>query len=216
MANIIKVIRVLCVALCFGSSAYASVIFDNGPYTATARTVQLALLADDFQFAQAMTVEAGSFVAYGDGLPWDGTLDYFILADNGGNPGAVLASGGGTNVQRISLGSTNSFYGDYYQYSFQLDNPFAADANTNYWLAWHVNESYNYLGSSIYSTYSHFRDGIGNARVSPGGTMDNWFDAEGDFHFQLSGAATVPVPAAFWLFGSAVGVMACLRRKAAA
>jgi hypothetical protein len=197
------------------------VIFDGGaPDYPNGVGVTSNLPADDFVLStdsyltdvHFWTLE-GYGAPNGSGTPWDGTLEYFLFADNGGQPAAApFLSGNGQNVVKTNLGLTTiNFPDDFikYGYRFDLETPELLSGGTTYWLGLHLVSDYTF--NSIYwsGTFATFGSTF---HTSSGGTFDNWH--EGNFHlaFNLTGTP-VPEPSTLLLFGSGLVGLGFVRRK---
>lgn len=144
---------------------------------------------------------------------WDGNLDYFIFADSGGAPGALQASGAGQNVQTTDTSTAWCCGGNGFLFEFDLVNPFAAAAATNYWFGIHL--SSNFDRDELY--WMSHAGGGGGASESNGGTFDNWSPNSDTRVFFLADTPVgtqVPEPGTLSLFGlGALGLVWVRRRR---
>jgi PEP-CTERM motif len=202
----------IAVAVGASSPAAATIIYDNGgPNRDATDEVTEWVQAEDFSVASATTLAGAHFwtVEYG---AWDGTLTWYVFADNGGLPGSALATGNGINVVKTATGNT-VFGGPQYEYSFDFDNPLALTGGTAYWFGLHLSSDFDLdrigwqltlPGLGTYGAHSHL------------GTFDNWIGNGGQHAFYLTDTSTaVPEPSTFVMLGATLlGLGAArLRRK---
>lgn len=195
-------------ALCLTSApAQAGIIFNNGaPFTdGGGDEMTLHNEAEDFSFATATTVGgAGVYVGSfaGDLSNWDGAFQYAIYGDAGGHPaGAALTSGSvapttsETNVEWFNGGTGNAFL-----FQFDFNTPFAAAANTTYWLGVHAAADYDSRDDLYFATtYSNGTVGYGQLE-----NQGDWHVTGHDHAFYLTDGAQVvsggvPEPASWAL-----------------
>jgi len=202
----------------FVKVAEAATVFNNGgPLTnALGWDATGHIEADNFGFASDTTVRNGTVYFYDDFGPWDGTFEWSIYANAPtGSPGNLLSSGNGSNVNVSNSGLIHSNGSVIRELTFDLETPFDASAGINYWLGVHLAGDFNRVNvrwalSSVVGT--------GNHHFSSAGGPGLWFPGRGEFAFSLGDGvdvAPVPLPAAAWLFLTALGSMGVLgwRRK---
>jgi hypothetical protein len=169
--------------------------------------------AEDFTLGATQQVTAANFWTLERPGQWDGTLSYFLFADNGGVPAsAFFASGQGANVTKQTTGNSAFGYTEY-AYSFDLANPVNLLASTKYWFGLHLSNNFDFDEIYWETTGSGF--GL-QSKSSLGGTFDNWINNGTQRAFNLTGnAEAIPTPALLpGLIG--MGVTAICKRKAAA
>jgi len=165
------------------------IIFDNGgPSNEFVASLTALVHADDFSFSEDKVLKDVHFWTQENGPSWDGTLEYFVFLDEGGLPGALLAFGNGENVEKTDEGF-NSFGGDRFEYSFDLEEPLMLDGGTTYWIGLHLQSDFANVISIKWES-SCINCG-GNAARSTGGTFDNW----------LPSAPSISPELAFFLTG---------------
>lgn len=119
-------------------------IYDNGGDDyANGNEMTNWLQAEDFTLSNDAKVGAVTFsildTLAGNNLAnFDGTIDWFIYADGGGTPGALMASGSGTNV--VTSFDQNNGIWDFWDASFDLDVAQNLTAGT-YWLGLNLNNN---------------------------------------------------------------------------
>jgi hypothetical protein len=182
-----------------------TVIFDNGaPDQLNGGEVTQYVESEDFMVERPGILTDCHFwtmEGYGiwGGNPWDGTLEYWIFANNGGWPGGIIDSGSGQNIVRTATGGPSWF-----AYDFDMERPVPLVADNTYWLGLHLASDYNDRDEIYWETTTVGWGAIG--KDSLGGTFDNWSNV-GNYAFYL----TTPEPATICLLG--LGALSLLRRK---
>lgn len=189
-------------ALVAATTSNAAVIYDNGtPTTDNGYSIGGGSTADDFTIVSGGTVHSvGFFFQNYYGITgWDQQVTYSFLADSGGLPGAVLATGSAQNVTpTLSSYAWCCGGGNAWLVEFDLVSDFVAAAGSTYWLGltgaggpspWWVTAS---------------PSGSGN------GVLNFTTNIQHEFAFYLSGtnvgqANNVPEPASFAL--AAIGLL---------
>jgi len=180
------------------TSTNAEIVFDNGEpsiYTA-GKDMRSWLQADDFLLDQDVMLTGGHFWTYEQNVAiWDGTLEYFIFADDSGTPGTIISGGDGQSVQKDVTDITPAGRG--YEYSFEFETPVSLVTANTYWFGLHLASDYSGL-SDVFRWESNI-SGFGSTSFeSEGGTLDNWTDSGIHRAFYLEG---IPEPATIFLLG---------------
>lgn len=184
------------------SLVHGAIVFDNGRYvqaTLVGNDVQRWLQADDFVLSEDASLTGVHFWTLEEhSSVWDGTLEYYIFDDNNASPGAVIASGDGQSIQKISTGVHTPGAAEY-EYSFDLEGSVDLSSNNTYWLGLHLSADYpaegTYWSCWWSPTVSNLYPG---AYESASGSMDNWVETNVDRAFYLVG---IPEPATVLLLG---------------
>lgn len=188
-------------------------IFNAGlPNLDNGYNVTLAVQADDFILGSDDTLTRVNFWTLEPGDTWDGTLDYFIFADNSGEPASSpLYTGSGSNINRTATGNSALGY-DEYAYSFDLPTPLTLSGATRYWLGLHLAADFS-TNDNIFWQTTGGNFGSTSHR-SEGGSFDNWDDNFEQLAFNLVGDTGV-VPEPTTIIGSIIlgGVLFPLKRK---
>jgi hypothetical protein len=214
-----------CLAL--AGAASADIIFDNGaPLTdnggsEASRWVQ----AQDFSFAAGASVSGASvYIGFADLLPnaqpFDGPFEYWLFADGGGQPGAVLDNGV-AQATAAPVAPWNYSYStsDILRLDIDFGTPFAAAAGQTYWFGFRLDD--DYTRDQLYWMWSETnldRDGElkfqGNGHAAFMGDFGDWEQGDYEHAFQLHGtAAAVPEPATWAMMILGFGAAGALMRR---
>lgn len=193
--------------------ASATVVFDNGlPNAIDGNETTAWLQSEDFAIAGGAAITgAGVYFAGRGGIgAWDGVVDYFLFGDAGGTPGALLASGAGSNVATVDSGIAWCCGGNAFLLTFDFASAFNAIAGTTYWFGIHLSSDYN--RDEIY--WVQTSTGLmGAGQESNGGTMNNWAsNGRQHAYYLVAEQRDVPEPASILLLG--LGLLALRRRMA--
>lgn len=121
-------------------------VYDNAPSTHDGGSaIGHFVAADDFIMRDTGKMITGASVDVSDGPDnrrWDGTVEWWILDDNGGAPGTVIASGEGYNITQSALVESPSGFRDF-TVDFDFGQVFFIEANKKYWLALHFQSDFS-------------------------------------------------------------------------
>ena len=201
MKRKMKITVMLATILVAGStSTNAEIVFDNGEPTiySGGDDIRGWVQADDFVSAKDIFLTGSHFwTLEEDNQIWDGTLEYFIFADNDGMPGPVISSGDGQSVQKNATGRVTPSATEY-EYSFEFDTSVSLVANETYWFGLHLDTGYP-IDFDYWFSWSTSLSGLGGTSFeSEGGTLDNWSDTVIHRAFYLEG---IPEPSTILLLG---------------
>lgn len=192
----------------FSSSAFAGDLYNNGApdYTNGNEMTQWTQAADftgvnatigsvTFTFIDLLNSNLGQ---------WDGTIDWYIYNDAGGQPGGIAASGVGSNFVTSLDGNFGGW--DNYTMTFDLGGGgFAANGANTYWLGLNLNQGWD--RDELYWTTTGANGTFGDAESN--GTPDGPWNINGLEHaFALH---EIPAPGALALLG--IAGLAVRRRR---
>lgn len=180
-------------ALCaLGGAAQARadvVVYNNGaPNHDSGNNMGFAYQAEDFTLSASTTLTDVHFWSLEAAGAYRGSISWEILCDCGGAPGAVLASGTQSTVQRTGTGSYLGL--NEYRNDFLLNAPLNVSAG-NYWLVLH-NGAFGNLGDPnefLWETTNNNATHRGMESFSMGGA---WTTNAQEHAFQIT---AVPEPA---------------------
>jgi hypothetical protein len=191
------------------ASVGSAQVYDNGAADyANGNEMTAWLQAEDFVLganASVGSATAGLLDFTGGSFGnWDGGLQWFIFNDAGGIPGAIVASGKGSNVVVNYVGTPAGF--DSYELSFDFGTGVALTAGTQYHFGLHMANDYATRRDIYWATTGFNATNPGTE--SSGGTMNNWLGNGFEHAFALY---AVPAPSALALLG--LGGIAAGRRR---
>lgn len=206
--------------LLMAAPASAVTVYSNGDLNRTGGTSMTDVpSAHDFTLETSESLTGVTLFAL-DLFGELGTLpmNYSIYADNGGAPGATLASGIATDFAFTSFGQQNGFGNPEFKVSFRFAQAIDVAANTTYWLGLLYGDGtpgrgvfWSNIPDNGTAQGSEFRDGA-------------WFTAFPEASFALETGervvSAVPEPATWAMlvggFGLAGASLRCRRVTAAA
>lgn len=207
-----KIMQFMLIALlAIGASAQATVVYNNGaPNSSSGNDATAWLQAENFSIAGGAVINHATVYLAGVGGigSWDGTLNYYFFSNAGGQPGALLASGSGTNVATADTGNPWCCGGNAFAFDFDV-NPFAAAAGATYWFGIHTSSDFN--RDDIYWVTTNANSA--NGMESAGGTMNNWYNNGQEHAFSLAGNNRVPEPGTMFLMAAGAFAAFARRRK---
>jgi hypothetical protein len=182
------------------ASTGGNLIYDNGGTdinTDSGNEMTNWRQADDFQLAAnnvANAAECSWLTFPGGRANWDGSVQWIIYLDAAGSPGAVHASGNGSNIVTVPIGNAQGF--EWYTTSWDLGANVPLTAGTRYWLSLHFSLDCA-TRDDIYLAYSvnqAFNVSIEQFQCAGGwGPVTNE-----DRAFKLYGDGATPVDSATW------------------
>ena len=194
-----------------GVGAWGATVYDNGgPNQQSGNEAAQWLQTEDFSLAAPTALASANFWTLETSPGWDGTLDWYLFANNAGQPGAMLANGAGMNVNKVATGLT-ALGGAYteYEYSFNFGGTPVLAAGTTYFFGIHLAADYSTRDDVYWETTSQ---GPGDGEESLGGTLNNWSDNGQEHAFNLQGAVPDATGTAPLLGAAFVGLCALSRR----
>jgi hypothetical protein len=164
------------------TSSHDNEVYDNGPPNGAGVEVETFVVADDFVLNTDTVITDLHFQTFEfDGPVWDGTIEYFIFDDAGGEPGNLLTSGNGQNLIKNNIGGTA------YEYSIDLDTEIELEGGVTYWLGIHLAANYDdqIPNPDVFIAVADHNNG--NAIQAAVGDFD-WFPSfDWDMFFILTG-----------------------------
>jgi hypothetical protein len=194
-------------------TVYAAVVYDNGaPNQVNGNEMTSWIQAEDFMLTTTRTINEVKFWAFvnPNAIGYHGHINYFIYADNGGSPGAMITSNDVT-VPLPPAGQT--VLGSYTEYAFDFNiTPFTANAGTVYWLGLHNGDFVTDTARAEFywetTNVPIGAAGDGQETFLPG---TSWNGNGQEHAFQL--LAGVPEPTTMLLLGLGLVGLAGIRRK---
>lgn len=194
------IVLVWCLVLVAGQ-ARAGIVFDQGsPTGGLGHAISFRpdsdrpRLADDFLLSVDAYITGLTFWTLESGL-WNGTLQYYLYADEGGLPSlTAFATGSAANVSREVTGTFT--IGTQYRNSFEFESAVHLDANTVYWLGLFM-ESESPSDAIFWETTSQgFGSKVVRSEFSAGVPVWNPIGIDGvdQMAFQISGVEVTAVP----------------------
>jgi len=159
-----------------GGIAAGGVVYDNGntdPLTDSGNEMTSWVQADDFELSSATSL-GGASVDWFDlnfGNEWDGGIHWYIFADAGGTPGALIDSGTGIELNTVLIGTTNGW--DWWTTEFDFDHTVALAANTRYWFGLHWAADFDFIRDDVYFAYSD-QQSFSFSQESFNALFNNW------------------------------------------
>jgi len=187
--------------------ARAGQLYDNGSFIQTGSEASSGIQADDFELAEQSSITGGTVTIFefapGD---WDGTLRYYLYADNSGAPGSMVASGD-ASIGSTSLVGTHPFGWEFTAVEFSLEAPVVLDGSTRFWFGVVLNDDMQ--DGEVVNWASVDTRKFNASRRSNQGT-GAWTTNSRDFSFELTGE---PIPAPGALAALGLGGLAAARRR---
>ena len=163
-----------------------TVVYDNGstaPGVDSGNEMSQWVQADDFELTSATSLTGAEVDWFDLGYAgWDGGIEWFIFADAGGSPGAVVDTGTGSELNTNLISNANGW--NWFTTSFALDHDVPLAANTRYWIGLHWAADHDYGRDDVYWAWSqeyHFN----MTMESQFATFDNWIGNGSDRGFRL-------------------------------
>lgn len=224
----------LAASLLFSSAAQAATIFSQTPVNQTGQLSDLDYSfgihqADNFVLTSDETVLSVSWRGlYSQSVPTDGNppnsplaTDDFTISfySEGGNglPQTLLQSFSvGNPATRIDTG-LDSASSDIYEYTANLGTGISLTVGIDYWISivadttTDLNDDWFWVG--CITCEGGVIPPLGSSATLNTAFQPDWVGNRAEYYFELSNSNVVPVPAAIWLFGSALGLLGWLRRR---
>jgi len=206
--KIVAMLVLLVLGMASRKSARADyIVFDNGEPSiySYGNDILRWLQTDDFILTENTILTGAHFWTQETDL-WDGTLEYFIFADDSGIPGTIINSGDGQSVVKNATGGATPG-SEEYEYSFMFETPIDLGAGEIYWFGLHL--ASGYPSEAEYWPWSTSVSGFGSTSFeSEGGTLDNWVNTGIHRAFYLE---AVPEPGTLSLV--ALGILSLVKSR---
>ena len=215
--------------------SFASTVFTTGliPSGLFGSDVTEFVFASRFELAAPSTITGGGVYLFdaekGTFEDWDGTFRYYLFDEAADEPGQLLASGDGVDIQRSATTIPSVVSGVNLElFEFELQTDFDAAANTPYWLGLSLAAGLDLDNSPAVDQPVE----LAWARLGPplpgpfeGGAfrvsaIDNWISSGVPQHVffltsdpVVSRPGVVPLPGAGLLLATGFGALAILRRN---
>ena len=171
-----------------------NLVYQNGNAPSGSATIFIddRFGADDFvlELSTELTDAHFTWFPFGSGGDIEPLL-YFILTDNGGEPGSVISSGVAQNVDTFELGI------DHFETWFDFETPVPLNSGVTYWFALKYTENFGFIAPE--PVWEEADVITGNVAVSSASLEDvdinsaQWFPEEFDNWFQLTGDTNPPI-----------------------
>jgi hypothetical protein len=195
-----------------GTASATPIIFNNGLPNQTGGSDMNAFLeADNFSLGSPANLTLIRFWSLqGSAGDYAGSIEWSILSDAGGTPGAIAASGTATPT---GVATGNSALG---LLEFRYDFAASASLGTSpYWLVLHNGPSSSQPATSFYWTFSN--DQAGDSQSFDLTSGGSWIGNNAELAFQLEGEPVqtnpVPEPASLLLTGAGIARLLWRRSK---
>jgi hypothetical protein len=195
-------------------SAWASFISVNGPPSLLGGGLNTfsVVAAESFTLSASTTIRAAEFFTEEFPPLWDGTLDYFIFANNSPFPASSpLAGGQGHNppVHKSLVVDGGVSSTTIAKYDFDLITPLTLAPGT-YWLGLHLQQDFS-LNGSIFWDFTTTPDAQLSV-AAPGGDFDHWALQQAQIALGISDTPlVVPEPSSIGL--ALLGLAALARSR---
>jgi len=210
-----KLVFIICATLLvlgIGVSGNAEMLYSSGGSYNTTNAIDATafVAAGHFTLASNSTV-TGVEGVFGEQI-WNHTdLQWWIYNNNSGFPATQLASGTGSNIATVSLGTQSPWRIS--DITFDLGTSVSLAASTPYWLALHFGPASTFNDGEQYVIWMNNESITGNTARSLHGT-EPWVSGTGNTFFSLYGSTTpVPGPATILLLSPGLMGLAAIRRR---
>ena len=166
-------------------SANPEIYNNGGPNDGVIFFTSCCIVVDDFVLEESTTLRDVHFYFQELTDNWDGTMEYFIFADDSGSIGPLIASGNGINVDREYTGFVGHL-GPQSIFWFDLEEPVPLEAGVTYWLGLHQLDGFDFIPSPYgWESTDEIHGNTGKTIVL--GDFNDIQDAGVDFAFILTG-----------------------------